>query len=96
MRGLDIPTTHALAMGSARQTVWRRQAESAAVLTRLAPNFIRFGYFEYFFCRNQPERLQELADWVILHHCPECQTAPKSYLAVLNAVIDCTVTLIAK
>lgn len=96
MHGLGIPTTRALAIGGARQTVWRESAESAAVLTRLAPTFIRFGHFEHCFYQGQPDQLKELADWVILHHYPECQTAAQPYLAMFNAVIERTATLIAQ
>ncbi|WP_051534483.1 protein adenylyltransferase SelO [Deefgea rivuli] len=96
MHGLGIPTTRALAIGGAKQTVWRESAESAAVLTRLAPTFIRFGHFEHFFYHDQPAQLQELADWVIQHHYAECQAASNPYLALLSTVIDRTAQMIAQ
>jgi len=96
MHGLGIPTTRALAIGGAQHTVWRETRERAAVLTRLAPTFIRFGHFEHFYYHGQPQALQKLADWVIVHHYPECQTNTNPYLALLNAVIHRTAKLIAQ
>ena len=96
MHGLGIATTRALAIGGARQTVWRESAESAAVLTRLAPTFIRFGHFEHFYYQGQPDQIKELADWVILHHYPECLSTPQPYLSLLTTVIHRTATLIAQ
>ncbi|WP_157670890.1 YdiU family protein [Chitinibacter sp. GC72] len=92
---LGIPTTRALAMAGSPQAVWRETRETAAVVTRLAPTFVRFGHFEYFFYQGEPERVSELADWVIAHHYPQCRDASKPYLAMLEQVISRTATLIA-
>lgn len=47
MHALGIPTTRSLALISLPETpVIREQLESACVLTRLAPSFIRIGNFE--------------------------------------------------
>ncbi|WP_373975039.1 YdiU family protein [Chitinibacter sp. SCUT-21] len=93
---LGIPTTRALAIGGSPQTVWRETRETAAVVTRLAPTFVRFGHFEYFFYQGEPERIKELADWVITHHYPACAAAPNPYLAMLEQVITRTAQLIAQ
>ncbi|WP_273432758.1 YdiU family protein [Chitinibacter tainanensis] len=92
---LGIPTTRALALAASPQRVWRETAETAAVVSRLAPSFVRFGHFEYYFYQGEPERIRELADWVIRHHYPACQAAEQPYLALLQAVISRTATLIA-
>ena len=48
MYGLGIPTTRALAIVGSNDAVYREQQETAAVVTRIAPSFIRFSHFEYF------------------------------------------------
>ena len=48
MAGLGIPTTRALFLTSSPMTVLREEPETAAILTRIAPSFIRFGHFEHF------------------------------------------------
>jgi len=55
MAGLGIPTTRALALVGAEDPVLRETVETAAVVTRLAPSFVRFGHFEFFFWREQPD-----------------------------------------
>lgn len=92
---LGIPTNRALAIGGSPQTIWRETRETAAVVMRLAPTFVRFGHFEYFFYQGEPERITELADWVIKHHYPDCANAENPYLALLNAVISRSAQLIA-
>ncbi|WP_410498630.1 protein adenylyltransferase SelO [Chitinibacter sp. S2-10] len=92
---LGIPSNRALAIAGSPQKVWRETPETAAVLTRLAPTFVRFGHFEYFFYQGEPERIKELADWVIAHHYPDCASAENPYLAMLDAVIARTAKLIA-
>lgn len=96
MFGLNIPTTRALALAGSDQVVWREGAESAAVLTRLAPTFVRFGHFEYFFHHAKHDRVKELTDWVIAHFYPECLNAENPILAFLKAVASRTSSLIAK
>src|SRR5262249_59733043 len=51
MAGLGIPTTRALAIVGAPEPVIRETVETAAVVTRMAPSFVRFGHFGYFFLR---------------------------------------------
>ena len=43
MHGLGIPTTRALCVTGSDATVRREEIETAAVVTRCAPSFIRFG-----------------------------------------------------
>jgi uncharacterized protein YdiU (UPF0061 family) len=49
--------------------------ETAAVVTRVAESFIRFGHFEHFAARDMQDRTKALADLVIDQHYPECRTA---------------------
>ncbi len=45
MHALGIPTTRALCLTASHAPVYRETAETAAVVTRAAPSFIRFGHF---------------------------------------------------
>ncbi len=73
MHALGIPTTRALCVTGSSAPVWRETIEHAAVITRLAPSFIRFGHFEHFASRNAVPELRRLADFVIDHFYPRCR-----------------------
>ena len=97
INALGIPTTRALAIVGSDEPVYRETAETAAVLTRLAPSHVRFGSFEVFFYRGQHERITQLADYCILHHFPELAHAGKDkYQLFLREVVVRTARLIAK
>ena len=106
MRGLGIPTTQALSLVSARNPVRRETLETAAVVARTAPSFIRFGSFEHWAARRRPDLLRTLADYVIDRFYPECRDASASalggavkdyepYVQLLRAVVRRTATLMA-
>ena len=99
MHGLGIPTTRALALTGSSGRVVRETVETAAVLTRVAPSFIRFGHFEHFAARNQPQALRELADFVLsLNLLPVPQASDwgdNRYAALLHAVVQQTADLMA-
>ncbi|WP_035056904.1 protein adenylyltransferase SelO [Andreprevotia chitinilytica] len=96
MHGLGIPTTRALGIAGSPQPVWRETMETAAVVTRVAPTFVRFGSFEYFFYQGEHELLKTVADWVIEHFYPACRDAANPYQALLESVIARTAQLIAQ
>ena len=100
MHGLGIPTTRALCVTGSNAPVLRESAETAAVVTRLAPSFIRFGHFEHFAYRNQLIELKALADHVIDHFYPECRDTQEfdgnAYAALLQAVSERTAHLLAQ
>jgi uncharacterized protein YdiU (UPF0061 family) len=73
MHGLGIPTTRALALVASDDTVIRETVETAAIVTRMSPSFVRFGSFEHWAARRQPEMVQTLADYVIDRFYPECR-----------------------
>ncbi|AUL16150.1 protein adenylyltransferase SelO [Bordetella bronchiseptica] len=75
MHGLGIPTTRSLALVVSDDPVMRETVETAAVVTRMAPSFVRFGSFEHWSARRQPEQLRVLADYVIDRFYPECRVA---------------------
>ncbi|MDO4693805.1 MAG: YdiU family protein [Eikenella sp.] len=96
MHALGIPTTRALALTVSPDPVYREQPETAAVLTRAAPGFLRFGHFEYFYHRRQHQHLAPLADYLIAQHYPECQAAEQPHLALFEAIARRTADLIAQ
>ena len=95
MHGLGIPTTRALCVTGSDAKVRREEIETAAVVTRTAPSFIRFGHFEHFSYTEQHEQLKVLADYVIEHFYPDCRGAAQPYAALLQAVSERTAHLMA-
>ncbi len=100
MHGLGIATTRALCITGSDAPVYREMVESAAVVTRTAPSFIRFGHFEHFSHNNLHAELQQLADFVIDHHYPACRHsdnyAGNPYAALLDAVSQRTARMVAQ
>ena len=96
MHGLGIPTTRALCLTGSPSAVLREEVETAAVVTRTAASFIRFGHFEHFCHTGQHEALRRLADHVIDHDYPECRHAAKPVVALLEAVVGRTAELLAQ
>jgi serine/tyrosine/threonine adenylyltransferase len=99
MHGLGIPTSRALCVTGSDAPVRRETVETAAVVTRLAPSFIRFGHFEHFCHHNLHPQLRQLADFVIDHHYPSCRTDVRfggnPYASLLAEVTERTAELMA-
>jgi uncharacterized protein YdiU (UPF0061 family) len=99
MHGLGIPTTRALSVVGSDMPVRRETMETAAVVTRVAPSFIRFGHFEHFCHSNQHEALKVLADYVIDRYYPECRGDSRwggnPYIAFVAAVTERTAHMVA-
>lgn len=95
MHSLGIPTTRALAVTGSNAPVRRETMETAAVVTRVAPSFIRFGHFEHFSHSGQHDELRKLADFVIEHFYPECLDGANPYARLLQAVTERTAELLA-
>lgn len=93
LHGLGIPTTTALALINSQTPVQRESIETAAIVLRVAPSFIRFGHFEYFFYQNQHHALKQLADFTIKHYFPEHQG---NYAAWFEDIVLRTARLIAQ
>ena len=100
MHGLGIPTTRALAVTGSSAPVRREEVETAAVVTRVAPSFIRFGHFEHFAALDQHADLRALADYVIDRFYPDCRSTPKfdgnAYAAFLEQVSERTAATVAQ
>lgn len=71
MHGLGIPTTRALALVVSDDPVYRETVETAAMVTRVSPTFVRFGTFEHF--SNSPEQLRILLDYVVDRFYADCR-----------------------
>ncbi|OIN92839.1 MAG: hypothetical protein AUJ20_06140 [Comamonadaceae bacterium CG1_02_60_18] len=99
MQALGIPTTRALCVTGSDLPVRRETMETAAVVTRVAPSFIRFGHFEHFAARGQTDALRTLADYVIERYYPAClhTEAPggNAYAALLQQVVERTALMLA-
>jgi serine/tyrosine/threonine adenylyltransferase len=96
MHALGVSTTRALCVTGSPQLVQREEAETAAVVTRVAPSFIRFGHFEHFANTGQHEQLRALADWVIARFYPDCSSAAQPYAAFLEQVTRRTAEMLAQ
>lgn len=96
MHALGIPTTRALCIVGSDHPVYREDEETAALVTRLAPSFVRFGSFEVFYYRNQIEPIRELADYVIARYYPELATRTEPYAELLREVTRRTAELMAQ
>jgi uncharacterized protein YdiU (UPF0061 family) len=97
MHALGIPTTRALAIVGSPLPVRRETVETAAVVTRVAPSFLRFGHFEHFaHTAENIEALRRLADATIDRFFPELLGVPAPYAALLEAVTRRTAALMAQ
>jgi len=96
MHGLGIPTTRALCIVGSDEEVYRETVESAAVVTRIASSYVRFGSFEVFYHREQHEQVALLADYVIARHFPELADASDKYERFLQQVLVRTAQLMAQ
>lgn len=92
---LGIPTTRALTIVTSEQPVYREQPERGAMLLRVAESHVRFGHFEHFYYRKQPEQVQQLADFVIARHWPQFKDQSDGYLLWFTDVVERTARLIA-
>jgi serine/tyrosine/threonine adenylyltransferase len=96
MAALGIPTSRALAVVGSDQGVRRETMETAAVVTRMAPSFVRFGSFEHWYYRDQHDALKTLADYVIDRFYPALREATNPYQALLEEVTRRTAQLMAQ
>jgi len=97
MHGLGIPTSRALALVGASTPVRRESLETAAVVTRVAPSFLRFGHFEHFAHHGKPEQLRALFHDTVQRYFPALTTLDEQekIVAWVKAVADRTASLMA-
>jgi len=96
MHALGIPTSRALSVVTSDTPVYRERAEQGAMLMRIAESHLRFGHFEHFYYRRQPEKVQLLADYAIRHHWPHLAEDSDKYLIWFRDVVTRTARLIAR
>ncbi len=99
MAGLGIPTTRALALVSSTKGVARETIETAAVVLRTAPSFIRFGHFEHFAAKGDSDAVKQLVDFVCEQYYPNAAVhasgSEARSIALLDEVSQRTATLLA-
>ncbi len=95
MHALGIPTTRALAVVGSPLPVRREAMETAAIVTRVAPSFLRFGHFEHFAHHAQHDALRRLVDFAIDAYFPACRDSADPVGALLEMVARRTATLLA-
>jgi uncharacterized protein YdiU (UPF0061 family) len=92
MAALGIPTTRALAVIGSPLPVYRE-----AVVTRIAPSFLRFGHFEHFaHTAGDRAALQQLLGASIERYFPELHGAAEPAAALLQEVARRTARLLAQ
>ncbi len=104
MHALGIATSRALCVTGSDARVRREEIETAAIVTRVAPSFIRFGHFEHFSYTGQNSQLKTLADYVIERYYPfaldpldkrAIRVKANPYAALLEAVSERTAEMVA-
>jgi uncharacterized protein YdiU (UPF0061 family) len=96
MAGLGIPTSRALCVIGSDLPVARETVETAAITTRMAPSFVRFGSFEHWFYNDRKDELKILADHVLERCYPQLRDIANPYQALLEEVTRRTARLMAQ
>ncbi|AVY99266.1 YdiU family protein [Lelliottia sp. WB101] len=95
MHALGIPTTRALSIVTSDTQIARETYEPGAMLMRIAQSHVRFGHFEHFYYRREPEKVRQMADFVIRHHWPHWQDDADKYILWFRDVVARTASLMA-
>lgn len=96
MHALGVPTTRALSLISSSLPVRRETIESAAVVCRVSPSFIRFGHFQHFASQGLHQELKTLTDFVMHRYYPDSLQQPEPIYDFLQQVISRSAKLVAK
>ncbi|WP_025739803.1 protein adenylyltransferase SelO [Aquimarina pacifica] len=94
MYHLGVPTTRALSLALTGDKVLRdilyngnQEYEEGAIVTRVAPTFIRFGNFEILAAYEDKKNLKILADYTIKHFYPQIKSKGKqAYIDLFSEV----------
>ncbi|ORZ03920.1 hypothetical protein BCR43DRAFT_432197 [Syncephalastrum racemosum] len=78
-----------------------KQPETSAIVTRMAPSWLRIGNFEIFYSRNDMNNVRKLADYVweeLFQATPDASARPEEnrYAGVLRNVARRTATMVAE
>ena len=100
MHYLQVPTTRALALVTTGEDVLRdmfyngnAEYEAGAIVTRIAPSFLRFGSFELLASRREIDNLKDLVTWTIDRFYPHLSGEYK-VLSWFQEVVHRTANLI--
>ncbi|MEO8254934.1 MAG: protein adenylyltransferase SelO [Flavobacterium sp.] len=93
---LGVPTTRALSLALSGDQVLRDVLyngnpayEKGAIVSRIAPSFLRFGNYQLLAVRNDTKTLKTLVDYTIKHFYPELGNPSKeSYLQFFKKVAE--------
>ena len=78
MQGLGIPTTLALSIVTSEDRVRREAIETAAIISRVAPSFVRFGSFQHWQAHNRPDLMESLLHYVVDNFYPQINQSQSS------------------
>lgn len=92
---LGVPTTRSLCVIKGAERLYRHEFQPAAIITRVAPCFIRFGTFENYYFQRNVDALKQLADYVIRHFYIESSEQKNCYAHFFREVVLRTARLIA-
>ncbi|WP_405295176.1 protein adenylyltransferase SelO [Algibacter sp. Ld11] len=99
---LGVPTTRALSLALSGDQVLRDMLydgnaayEKGAIVSRVAPSFLRFGSFQILAARGNTETLKTLTDYTISNFFPELgKPSKETYIAFFNEVAQRTLKMI--
>ncbi len=102
MHHLGVPTTRALSLALSGDEVLRDVLyngnpayEKGAIVSRVAPSFLRFGSFEILAARQDIETLNTLVDYTIKHHFSYLgKPSKESYVQFFAEVTERTLQMI--
>jgi uncharacterized protein YdiU (UPF0061 family) len=95
MYGLGIETSRALAIIGSEHDVYRQTWEKGSIVLRVAPSWVRFGTFEYFYHSQNFKELEALADYAIDECYPHLSEENNKYLHFFTEIMGKTARLMA-
>lgn len=102
MYHLGVPTTRALSLSVSGDQVLRDMLydgnaayEKGAIVSRIAPSFLRFGSYQILAARQDTKTLKTLVDYTIKHHFSHLGNPSKeTYLQFFETVLNDTLKMI--
>ena len=96
MHHLGVPTSRSLAIIGSNENVARERWEKGSIVLRMAPSWVRFGTFEYFYHSNRYSDLEHLTDYVIKESYPHLKDKENSYFLMIEELVEKTAKLMAQ
>ena len=102
MHHLGVPSTRALSLALSGDDVLRDMLydgnpayEKGAIVSRVAPSFLRFGSFEILASQQDVKTLKILVDYTLKHFFSHLgQPSKETYLAFFNEVTDLSIDMV--